>query len=432
VSGAFYAGTGRVDITPPVGSLLAGYIYPPRISRGVRDRLYATSVVAGDDDRKVALVSCDLIALPGRWCDQAKERIETSTGIPPERTMISATHIHTGPCTAGLFICEADWDYLAGLPDAIASSVAQADRRMEPAHPLAARVVEGSLSFNRRFRMSDGSVRTNPGVGNPEIVGAMGPIDPEILVLVLKDDSGKILGCVFNYSNHVDVLSGSLISADYPGMLARRFRERFGDDSNLVYLNGACGDLNHIDTGGQGSTSGEEQSDRMAGILYNDLSDGLEVCEPLDSFQVNGAIESISIPRHRISQEEVTQATKVLLERQAIDLDVAFARELLLMAQDSHESLGTVVQAIRIGGMAWVGLPGEVFVEIGLGIKAASPFERSAIVELANDYVGYLATDDAYFEGGYEVRPARSSQAAPGAAKALTDASLRLLEKLYR
>lgn len=430
MSRAFYAGTGRVDITPPVGSLLAGYIYPPRISRGVRDRLYATSMVVGDDDRKVALVSCDLIALPGRWCNEAKERIETSTGIPPERTMVSATHIHTGPCTADLFICEANSDYLAGLPDAIASSVAQADRRMEPAHPSAFRVEESSLSFSRRFRMNDGSVRTNPGVGNPEIAEAMGPIDPEILALLLEDDSGKVLGCVFNYSNHVDVLSGSLISADYPGMLARRFRERFGEGSNLIYLNGACGDLNHIDTAGQGRTSGEEQSDRMASALYDDLSEGLKLSEQLESAQVNGAVERISVPRHRISQEEISQARKVLRERQGIDLEVAFARELLLMGRDARERMETVVQAIRIGEIAWVGLPGEVFVEIGLGIKAASPFRRTAIVELANDYVGYLATDDAYSQGGYEVRPARSSQAAPGAAGALTDASLRLLRKL--
>ncbi|MBU7004152.1 MAG: hypothetical protein HXS50_01200 [Theionarchaea archaeon] len=424
------AGTGRVDITPQIGSCLVGYLYPPRISRGVRNPLFATSVVLGTDANRVAFVSCDLIAVPRPWSDEAKSIILDGTGIPPERVMIAATHIHTGPCTSSIFMSEADLDYLSELPGAIAESVLIADNSRTPASLEVGVAQETRLSFNRRFSMRDRTIRTNPGIGNPDIIGPVGPIDPDILVISIRDAGGKLRGGLFNYANHVDVLTGDLIDPDYPGLLARLFRDRFGEDANLVYLNGACGDLNHIDIEGPERQSGAEQVEMMGRALFDDLVEALGDAKRDPVTGTDGIIGELFIPRHVVSDQELEIALRILEETDGIDSRVIFAREIMMLERDPSPEISTVMQAMRVGTTAFVGIPGEVFVEIGLAIKEASEFPRTAVVELANDYVGYLPTDQGYHEGGYEVTPARSSQAAPGAARAIVDGASELLSRL--
>ena len=54
-------------------------------------------------------------------------------------------------------------------------------------------------------------------------------------------------------------------------------------------------------------------------------------------------------------------------------------------------------------------IPCEVFVEIGLEIKAKSPLKPTFTIELANGYNGYLPTPEQHALGGYETWRARSS-----------------------
>ena len=425
------AGTGRVDITPSVGSCLVGYL-SPRISRGVRDPLFATSAVLGRGEDRVALVSCDLMAVPRPWSDVAKSMIMEETGIPPERVMIAATHIHTGPCVSSVFMSDADHEYLSTLPSAIARSVELADASATPASIQVGTAREDGLSFNRRFRMKDGTVSTNPGIGNPDAGPPAGPIDPEVIGLSIRDLDGRVRGCLFNYANHVDVMTGNLISSDYPGLLARLFRQSYGDDANLVYLNGACGNLNHIDISGRRNQNGPEQVEMIGRTLFDDLEKILGNSKPDPVSRLGGALEEIKLPRHRVTGEEIARAKEVLEKREGMDREVIFAREIMMLARNPSMEIGTVMQVLRVGEAAFLGIPGEVFVEIGLSIKETSGFPLTAVVELANDYVGYLPTDEGFEQGGYEVTPARSSQAAPGTARVLVDGAGKLISMLGR
>ena len=54
-----------------------------------------------------------------------------------------------------------------------------------------------------------------------------------------------------------------------------------------------------------------------------------------------------------------------------------------------------------------LGFPGEMFVEIGIDIKRASPFDQTLVLGLTNGLVGYLPTKRAFDEGGYESKSAR-------------------------
>jgi hypothetical protein len=379
----------------------------------------------GDADRQIALVSCDIIALSRRWVDEAKRIVEDRAGVPPERTMVACTHIHTGPCTDSIFGSTRDERYVQELPESIAASISEAQGRMVRSTVSAQVGQEQSLGFNRRYLMEDGSVRTNPGIGNPDIVKAGGPIDPQILALPVRELGGRMVACVFNYGNHVDVLSGSEISPDYPGMLAGLFRERF-PGANLIYLNGACGDVNHIDASGPPSQGGMGHSRMMAGRLFGDLLGIMERAGEGSRGGVGGVSREVDLPLRVVSEDQAREARSVV-DCSKDGPDAIFAQEVLHLAKNPSRRVRTVVQAIRIGEIALLGLPGEVFAGIGLEIKSRSPFRHTGIAELANDYVGYLPTDRAFEEGGYEVRLARSSRVDKGTEEILVRESLEAL-----
>lgn len=75
-------------------------------------------------------------------------------------------------------------------------------------------------------------------------------------------------------------------------------------------------------------------------------------------------------------------------------------------------------------------LPGEPFVEIGLAVAAASPFPVTAVVGYSEEYIGYIPTDRAFGNRGYETGPGRWSRCAAGAETAMRDAAIELLRDL--
>jgi hypothetical protein len=79
--------------------------------------------------------------------------------------------------------------------------------------------------------------------------------------------------------------------------------------------------------------------------------------------------------------------------------------------------------------VVWVSLPGEIFVELGLAIKKASPFRYTFIAELANGSVGYIPNREAYAQGAYEVV---SSRCAEGSGELLVQSAIHLLKELHR
>src|ERR1041384_906446 len=93
-------GTAEVVITPPTGIPMAGY-YSTRLSTGVHDDLHAKAIVLSSGGQQAAIVACDLIGIPPAVIEEARELIQSATGIPGGNVMISATHSHTGPLIPG-------------------------------------------------------------------------------------------------------------------------------------------------------------------------------------------------------------------------------------------------------------------------------------------------------------------------------------------
>jgi hypothetical protein len=95
----------------------------------------------------------------------------------------------------------------------------------------------------------------------------------------------------------------------------------------------------------------------------------------------------------------------------------------------ARRRIETEVQLFRLGELALVGFPGEVLVETGQKVKAAR--KQTAIIELANDDIGYIPTRRASSEGGYEVGRHLWGRATPAAEDTLVGAAHSLIEELF-
>ena len=133
----------------------------------------------------------------------------------------------------------------------------------------------------------------------------------------------------------------------------------------------------------------------------------------------------------RFTAEEVEQAKKDIHKvgtRDLSFLDQVKAYKILAVQGRGGSTLGLEVQVFRLSDeVAVVGLPGEVFVDLGLAIKEASPFPVTLVVELCQDAPGYIPTKKAFAEGSYETV---NSRIAPGGGEMMADAAAQLLREL--
>jgi hypothetical protein len=430
-------GAAAVSITPPAGTPLAGY-YRKRFSEGVLDDLYSKAVVVERDGVKAAIVVCDILTLPRRIIVSARGLIEQQTGIAGANVMIGATHSHTSPVVSGENTrdkldggdTEPALKYTAALPARIAQSVAEANGKLAPVRASAAIAREGSVSFNRRFWMRDGTVSWNPPKFDPGIIRPAGPIDPDVGFLYFETPDGKPVSTVVNHALHSDTTGGQQISADYMGHLARLLGETKGGEMLTLFALGACGNINHRDVYWKDNQKGRAESFRIATVLAGAINRSWGDLKPIGAGPIQVRSELVRLPTAPIGEQDVAKANDVLKrlsDPKTLFMEQVKAFQVLDIRARDGKPLEVEVQVIAIGrDVAFVSLPGEVFVELGLSIKKASPFPYTMIVELANGSIGYIPNKSAYPEGNYEVVSARC---AAGSGEMLVTAALNLLHE---
>jgi hypothetical protein len=253
----------------------------------------------------------------------------------------------------------------------------------------------------------------------------------------IDDARGQPIGILSNYAVHTDVVGGTEYSADYPCYLSRTIKRQYGEHVVSLFMQGACGDINHIDVSGQTDTTVPHR-ERMGTRL------GYEVAKVRNLIKAATVLPSIASRSKRVavSERELTEA-ELLWSRQTLDAlkgaDAASMTSRQIMERDRAttrlEAAGRPlpvreyeIQVCAIGDMAIVALPAEMFVEFGLDIKARSPFAYTVINELSNGSGnGYVCTPVAYERGGYEPS---GNKFAVGAGPAFVEAAVELLQQL--
>jgi len=447
------AGYAERDITPAVGMEQPGG-YSKVFHRAVHDPCKVRAAVFQDDARRAALVGVDALIVPRAVVLAARKRIQERCGIPPEAVMVGASHSHSsGPVGmvqpgeydhASALVRDlaygkssaADAGYLRTVESAIVEAVCQADAARRASRTGFGKGIENQVAFNRRFRMKNGITWTHPGKGNPEIVEAAGPTDPEVTVLGTWTPDGKLLGCVVNFCCHATTAPGG-ISANWIYYLEKTIRGMLAPDAVVVFLQGFCGDVTQVDNLDPHVNPGAEEWCRLVGGRVG--AEAVKVLlsmHPGDAAPLDARSRVLRIPRRVPSRATLDRALRTvrLDPKEAGMTEWVFAKETVmldaLIARERH--VDAEIQAIQVGPAVFVSAPGEMFCQLGLDIKAGSPFKLTCPVELANGCVGYVPTEEALGPrgGGYETRLTSYTNLVPSAGKQMVEAGVELAREM--
>jgi neutral ceramidase len=433
------AGRAKVDITPPMGAVM-GNSYGVTVSTGVSSKLHAKAVVFEVDGAKAAIVGCDLISLHRPIVDQARALIAEQTGVAPDRVILAATHCHAGPQTHPLFYVLATEEarkvseaYVQMLPRLIAESVRLAEADLQPAKLSVASAREETISFNRRYLRTDGTVT----MGGPAsgVVRRAGPIDPEVGVVYLESSNGAPLATIVNFALHVAIVTGNKFSADYPHTLSETLARVKGEGMLTLFLNGMSGNINHVDVLRQGPRlGGEAEAARVGVLLAAAVLKAYQSLKAVDVSRIRAVSRAVRVPvppAPSAAALEFAHATIQRWGKGAAFNDVIHAWRDIDRAEYGRNGFWeSEVQAITFGrDLAVVGYPGDSFVELGLFIKQNSPYAFTFVSEQsANGSLSYIPNEKAFPEKAYEVESARI---VPGGGEMLATAASRLLTELF-
>ncbi|MBE6928759.1 MAG: hypothetical protein E7463_00630 [Ruminococcaceae bacterium] len=432
------AGFARLDITPPFGTRIVGY-YSERIADGILDPLQVNAVAFSDGEHTAVAVSMDVLELLQVTTDIIRRRAAGKNGIPMEAIFLSCTHTHTGPQIDEGMLFKTNPSYNEYFFDRVSDVIALAIDDMCEASVEIARGTVRDVAFIRRFLMKDGTVKMNPGP-DPDVVRPVGTADETVqLVKIVREDAADI--AIVNFQVHPDVIGGTKFSADYPGFVRRILESALADEKDgkgvhAVYFNGAQGDTNHINRMGS-LTKGYAHSRHMGRAIAGGVLAVYSQTVPVASDRVFFRQVSALVPPNRGTAEEVKKAHEYARIHAESGAEAAAKAcpgivslphaQRIIWVENAPEFLDLHVTCVGFGEVAFVGLPGEPFTEIGRAIKEGSPFAMTIPCCNTNGSEGYFPTRDTFDSGSYETI---SSRFKSGVAEKLIETGVSLTKEL--
>ena len=440
------AGVARADIAPPAGVPQMNWGSQTHVRAVSIDPagMKATALVLSDGSQKVALVDVDAILVAG--LEPAIAAASRRTGIPADRIRLAATHTHAGVMVSpakgppGLDLeplRDMAERYRLALVDKIAGAVEEADRRLRPAHMHGGRGI-GTININRRVRAKGPAP---PAVGrNPD-----GYVDRDLVVFRIDDANGDTLAVLANFQCHGTVLAyeNKVISPDWVGMLRATVEQAF-PGALALFFQGAAGNQGPV----EGFTGDLTVAHRLGSILGHQVAAVAKQIETVrreptfegfvestayqakQHWRVQGprdatlrfASSVVEVPRRTYSAGEIAgmrgRCDQARSRLEALDegadpwvrhQTAARARRFGDLLQQWSRPTGSEprqieVQALRIGDLAMVAMPGEPFAEIGRDVKDRSPFGFTMFCGYSDGIGGdYVPTAEEYAHGRYEV-----------------------------
>jgi len=429
------AGAAQVDITPGPGIWLSGYSARTQPAAGTHDPLFARALFLESGRTRVALAVSDIIGLDDDLVRRIRDGVSRAVDLHPSHMMLAATHTHSGPSVRCLHrMAPTDPQVIERVAQGMIEAIVAAAKSARGAS-IGAAAATGSIGVNRRQRAADGRIELG--------VNPAGPVDRQVGVLRVEGEHGPI--CVMlNHACHGVVLGPNnlLYSADWPGAAARYVAHAMGTGVAMV-TNGACGDINPVERGDFDAV--ERQGEAIARIGLGIL-DHIQISSQVE---IEAASRPVVLPTRALGADEAARELdhcQADLERarqsgnagaiRACEIMLPWAQEMaqLAAAGAPPQPVTSEIQAIVMDDIALLGLPGEVFVEIGMNIAAASPFRHTFMIGYANRSVGYLPTRQAFDEGGYEVELAHryygSAPFTPDVQDMIEGGALELLRSL--
>ena len=438
-------GFSKLCITPPHGVAMCGY-YETRAVKGVLDDLYATAVAFDDGNERALILAVDVCLLTTAQANKIKSLVSERTGIDANAIFMNCSHTHTGP------VIEADFSGAKGDPaydaffyDQLAEVSEKALLDMRESKFSINDGTAPNISFVRRYRMKNGGVQTNPGVGNDNILHVLGEADDTVRFLKIERESAETI-VIVNFGTHADTVGGELISGDWTNFVNKTIEDVF-ENTYSVFLTGAQGDVNHInpfpsegDRKGldyntfDGVPRGYEHAKHMGRKVAAAVIAGFDKTRDIAADKIAFAVKTVTIPsnrendrldeaRHIVKLHTEGRDNELPFDKMELTTAVAEAKRIIKL-ENGPESFDFSVTVLKLGDFVLAGLPGECFVEIGKRIKAGFGSDSLVVCCLTNGGDGYFPTSSAHDEGGYE---AKSSPLKKGGDNILVENTLSLL-----
>jgi neutral ceramidase len=409
------AGFAKVDITPKVPIPIAWHAGANKVFEGIHDSVFIRVVVFSDGKSKAALIAADGSEFSSAFDDEMFMKIERETGIPQTNILISATNSHSGPTNfySGMDYTKSTLPevktYSDGLKDKFIEAVKLAAKNLKPARIGTGRG-ECKMNVNRRAPLPPNGY---PWLGkNPD-----GPCDHEVMVLRIDDANGNLMGAFVNWPCQAAVMgpSGNLLTGDWPGATALFLEKGFDNEAVVVVTAGASADIDPV-FGPNGTSWGTSStnSDSYGYILGKEVARILKEIKTSPYGAITASRKRIELPGKLSTRDmpgvtwEETMKLKPGTFKPGPDIEIRLS-------------------VLKIGNTVFAGITGDVFHEIGLKIKGMSPFKNTFVVTHTNGWCGYIVTEKAYDEGGYEVV---STRIMSGGEKAVIENLSEMIEKL--
>lgn len=422
-----HSGFAEIDISPDIGMEQPGG-YGKSFHKTLHDPCKVRAAVFFDGNKKVAIVGIDALMIHHSIVNSVREKVQGRCGIPSESVLIAASHSHssgpTGMIQPGQYDHAGGWvkslayeksscadpKYLNRVEDKLVEAICNANNSLEETTLGVGVGKEEEVAFNRRFHMKNGITYTHPRQGNPDIIEAAGPVDPDVGVIGVWDKEGKCKGCIVNFACHATTNPGG-ISANWIYYMEQTIRGAMGPDCIVVFVAGASGDVTQVDNLSPYKNLAGENWARFVGARV-----GAEAVKVLlnmprgASFPLDSKASVMEIKRRKPDPERVKKCAQMVKKspEEVGSSEWVFAKEIVLLDAliKNEPSEPVEVQAIQIGPAVFITNPAEYFCQYGLDIKNKSPFTFTFPVSLANGCVGYVPTLEAFGTkgGGYETR----------------------------
>lgn len=425
------AGEGVADITPPRGIELAGFHKPPgkeRVVTGVRQPCLARALVLRAKKTEIALVSLDVCGFPRDFAQRVQRRAAQRTGIPAPQIRIAATHSHSTP-TLRFF---RQWGAVSP------AYVDLVERRAVEVIEMAKNDLARADCYLGKERVAGGNFnRTAKTWKTDEVFGKDSTdgerwLDTMLHVLFLMREAPKRNLLWYHFSAHPVCFTDGEAGPDWPGLVADKAKAR--DDLQPAFLQGHCGDVNP-GPGDPWLGDPEKVSEAVSAALHHAANHSIYV-EPTEFRMVNGEVKlplDLDLLREQVDLYRKDPAQC----KQGEWVDAGFAKDWFESASkwDSRKTTyAAPLSALRIGEVALLFHPAELYSFYGLAIRRDSPFADTLVVGYADDFVGYLPDPAAFKAREYAaiVVPKILDWPAfkPEAAAELTRAATKLLGEL--
>jgi hypothetical protein len=366
-----------------------GYSDRAGVSQQVHDPLQAKALVLDDGEHKLAIVGLDLGRTPERQgLDYIRERVRKNSGIT--NLMIVASHTHQGPVVERRDWPSKEKPWAAEMEAKIAEAIEQANSRLKEAR-IGVAHGEVYIGHNRRVVRKDGTVHM---LWRNEERIPTAPVDPDVGVIRVDDTAGKPIAILVSYTCHPVVLGPDNlnISADYPGVMMETVQRELG--GTCIFLQGAAGDINPYMDKTPLDKNGLEEMRKAGEELAHEVvrvARGMTT-KPYPNAAIQFREDQFDFePRWDLDRADALQPLYEAYGKEVVDAYISQFRNLTC-------SMST---AVINDELAFVGMPGEIFVDFQLDLKSRSPIKDTFLLGYCNGYLAYLPTIQAAAEGGY-------------------------------